>query len=107
VHYTFLNWNVTKSMDGHSLPECCRGSYRQKSLNLVGGSHGGMIYEMRDDLECPVCRSPALVYPSVLEDNYPVTCSRCGAFAFTYGELKQRVEQALSSYPRLSPISGC
>jgi hypothetical protein len=60
-----------------------------------------------NDLECPVCRSPALVYPSVLEDNHPVTCFRCGAFVFTYGELKQRVERALSSNPRLSRVSGC
>jgi hypothetical protein len=60
-----------------------------------------------NDLGCPVCRSPALVYPSVLEDDQPVKCAGCGAFVFTYGEFKQRVERALSSNPTLSRLSGC
>jgi transcription elongation factor Elf1 len=31
-----------------------------------------------DDFICPACGGPALVYPSVLEDNEPVTCANCG-----------------------------
>jgi hypothetical protein len=42
------------------------------------------------DFRCPACRSFALVYPTVLDDDQPVACAGCGAFVSTYGELKQR-----------------
>ena len=60
-----------------------------------------------DDFGCPDCGSLALVYPSVLEDNRPVACAGCGSFVSTYGELKQRAEQALGSNPARFPVSGC
>ena len=56
-----------------------------------------------DDFGCPACGSPALVYPSVLEDNEPVACSCCGAFLSTYGEFKERAERVLGS----KQVSGC
>jgi hypothetical protein len=65
-------------------------------------------YELRmSELGCPVCLSPALVYPKVLEDDQPVTCSDCGAFVLTYGELKRRAERAPDSKLTRVRVSGC
>jgi hypothetical protein len=61
-----------------------------------------------DDFGCPACGSPALVYPSALEDHEPVACASCGEFVSTYGELKQRSERGVgSSNPSRGPVSGC
>jgi hypothetical protein len=60
-----------------------------------------------DDFRCPDCGSPALVYPKVLKDDEPITCSSCGALVFTYGELKRRSELVLASKNRRVPLSGC
>jgi hypothetical protein len=60
-----------------------------------------------DDFGCPDCGSPALVYPSLLEDDEPVACACCGSFVSTYGELKQRAERVLGSNPTRFPVSGC
>jgi hypothetical protein len=56
---------------------------------------------MMNKFGCPVCLSPALVYPKVLEDDQPVTCADCGAFVSTYGELKGRAEADRRSSLRL------
>jgi hypothetical protein len=60
-----------------------------------------------DDFGCPACASPALAYPTVLEDDEPVACTRCGEFVSTYAELKQRSKKALGSYLSHVPVSGC
>jgi transcription elongation factor Elf1 len=60
-----------------------------------------------DDFECPDCGSLALVYPQVLEDDEPVTCSSCGTFVLTYSELKRRSELGLASKAQRVPLSGC
>ena len=60
-----------------------------------------------NEFGCPVCLSPALVYPKVLEDDQPVTCADCGAFVSLYGELKRRAENAPSSKPTGVRVSGC
>ena len=60
-----------------------------------------------DDLRCSACGSPALVYPSVLEDDEPVACANCGNFISTYGQLKRRSELTLDSNPSPGPVSGC
>jgi hypothetical protein len=60
-----------------------------------------------NEFGCPVCLSPALVYPKVLEDDQPVTCADCGAFVSTYGELKRRAERAPSSKRTRVRVSGC
>jgi transcription elongation factor Elf1 len=60
-----------------------------------------------DDFKCPDCGSRALVYPKVLEDEGPVTCSSCGTFVLTYSELKRRSELALASKRQRVPLSGC
>jgi hypothetical protein len=36
-----------------------------------------------------------------------VTCTDCGAFVSTHGELKQRAESAPSSKPTGVRVSGC
>jgi DNA-directed RNA polymerase subunit N (RpoN/RPB10) len=59
-----------------------------------------------DDIRCPTCGSPALVYPRVLEAVEPVACASCGAFVSTYGELKKRSERAPGSNPTRI-VSGC
>jgi hypothetical protein len=65
-------------------------------------------YQLRmDEIECPVCLSPALVYPKVLEDDQPVTCFDCGAFVSTYGELKRRAERFSESKLTRVRVSGC
>ena len=60
-----------------------------------------------DEFGCPLCLSPALVYPTLLEDDQPVKCADCGAFVSTYGELKRRVEHTPSSNPTHVEVSGC
>jgi len=60
-----------------------------------------------NEFGCPVCLSPALVYPKILEDDQPVVCAECGAFVSTYGELKRRAERAPSSTPTHVRVSGC
>jgi hypothetical protein len=60
-----------------------------------------------DDFKCPNFGSPSLVYPKVLEDDEPVTCSSCGAFVLTYSELKRRSELAVASKSQRVPLSGC
>jgi hypothetical protein len=60
-----------------------------------------------NEFGCPVCLSPALVYPKVLEDDQPVMCAECGAFVSTYGELKRRAEHLPSSSPTHVGVSGC
>jgi hypothetical protein len=40
-----------------------------------------------NEFGCPVCLSPALVYPKILEDDQPVACAECGAFVSTFGEI--------------------
>jgi hypothetical protein len=62
---------------------------------------------MMTEFGCPVCLSSALAYPTVLNDDQPVTCSDCGAFVSTYGELKRRAERAPSSDPTDVTVSGC
>jgi hypothetical protein len=62
---------------------------------------------MINEFGCPVCLSPALAYPKVLDDDQPVSCADCGAFVSTYGELKRRAESAPSSKPTGVRVSGC
>jgi hypothetical protein len=45
-----------------------------------------------NEIRCPICGSPAFMYPMVLDDNRPVICAGCGAFVLTYGEMKRRTE---------------
>jgi ribosomal protein S27E len=45
------------------------------------------------EIRCPVCGSPAFIYPRVLDDDKPVICAGCGAFVSTYGEMKRRSEE--------------
>jgi hypothetical protein len=45
------------------------------------------------EIRCPVCGSPAFIYPRVLNDDKPVICAGCGAFVSTYGEMKRRSEE--------------
>jgi hypothetical protein len=67
-----------------------------------------MEYEcLMNEFACPVCLSPALVYPKVLEDDQPVVCAECGSFVSTFGELKRRLEHAPSSSPTDVGVSGC
>jgi len=57
-----------------------------------------------DDFGCSACGSAALVYPRVLEDGEPITCSGCGRFVAMYGEFKRRAERAqLADFH----VSGC
>jgi DNA-directed RNA polymerase subunit RPC12/RpoP len=60
-----------------------------------------------DDFKCPDCGGRALVYPKVLQDDGPVTCSSCGTFVLTYSELKRRSELTLASKSQRVPLSGC
>jgi transcription elongation factor Elf1 len=60
-----------------------------------------------DDFECPDCGSLALVYPQVLEDDEPVTCSSCGTFVLTYSELKRRSDLTLAFKSQRVMLSGC
>jgi len=59
-----------------------------------------------DDLGCPACGSPALIYPRLLEEDEPVACSGCGTFVATYGEFKRRAELAQRSQPAGFQVSG-
>jgi hypothetical protein len=60
-----------------------------------------------DDFGCPICESPALVYPKLLERDAPLTCANCGAFVLTYSELKRRSELAVTLNDLQAPLSGC
>jgi hypothetical protein len=60
-----------------------------------------------NEFECPVCLSPALAYPKILEDERPVVCAGCGAFVSMYGELKRRAERGPRSQPSRFRVSGC
>ena len=62
---------------------------------------------VNNDFRCPACRSSALAYPKVLDDDQPVACAGCGAFVSTYGELKRRTERAPNANPPRFPVSGC
>jgi hypothetical protein len=47
-----------------------------------------------DAFGCSYCGSHALNYPKSLQDEEPVVCAKCGKYISTYGEIKQRADQA-------------
>jgi predicted nucleic acid-binding Zn ribbon protein len=60
-----------------------------------------------NDFRCLACGCAALVYPKVLQDDAAVTCSACGAFLATFGELKKRSEPTSLSKSGRIRLSGC
>jgi DNA-directed RNA polymerase subunit RPC12/RpoP len=50
---------------------------------------GERAYDSKE-IRCPICGSPAFMYPRALDDDKAVICAGCGAFVFTYGEMKRR-----------------
>jgi hypothetical protein len=56
---------------------------------------GGQLDEaksMRREFACPVCDSPAVVYPEDGEDDR-VVCGGCGAFLATRNQFRRFVEE--------------
>jgi hypothetical protein len=62
---------------------------------------GGQLHEtesMRKEFACPVCDSPAIVYPEEGEEDEEdeedrVTCGGCGAFLATRNQFRRLVEE--------------
>ena len=75
---------------------CLTVSSRRDEHSMTLTDHNG---DLRPDgadgfneIRCPVCGSPAFMYPRVLDDDKPVICAGCRAFVSTYGEMKRRSE---------------
>ncbi|MBB3237385.1 hypothetical protein FHS20_004282 [Phyllobacterium endophyticum] len=47
-----------------------------------------MSQELDHKLDCPNCRTTYLKLPTVLSDHTPITCTTCGEFLGTWGELE-------------------
>jgi hypothetical protein len=60
-----------------------------------------------DDHVCPICGSPGVSYPKVLEDQAPVVCAGCARFVSTYGEFKRRAERTIAADPNRTRATGC
>jgi hypothetical protein len=59
---------------------------------------------MADDLACPNCESPSVVYPDSSDDG-PVVCGACGTFLASLGQYRQSLQRdAGTSGVR---ITGC
>jgi hypothetical protein len=50
---------------------------------LSSGAYIWSVSWVVNKFGCPVCLSPALVYPKVLEESQPIVCAGCGAFVAT------------------------
>jgi DNA-directed RNA polymerase subunit RPC12/RpoP len=64
-------------------------------MTLTTDHDGDLRHEGADDsneIRCPICGSPAFMYPRALDDDKPVICAGCGAFVLTYGEMKRHSE---------------
>jgi hypothetical protein len=60
-----------------------------------------------NELNCPVCGSPAVVYPRILDDAAAVKCAECAAFIANYGEFREHVERAIKMDPKGASGTGC
>jgi ribosomal protein S27E len=63
------------------------GTIFRLSRFALHADEGGQLHEtksMRKEFGCPVCDSPAIVYPEGEEDR--VVCGGCGAFLATRGQ---------------------
>ena len=71
------------------------GSRRDEHSMTLTDHTGDLRAEAGDgftEIRCPMCGSPAFMYPRVLEDDKPVICASCGAFVSTYGGMKRHSE---------------
>jgi uncharacterized paraquat-inducible protein A len=71
------------------------GTFSRSSRCALQADRGSQSHEtesMHKEFACPVCDSPAIVYPDEGEEDR-VVCGRCGAFLATRNQFRRFVEE--------------
>jgi hypothetical protein len=56
---------------------------RRNALVTLTDHNGHPMADDLTEIRCPICGSPALRYPKVMNDDKPVICAGCGAVVST------------------------